>query len=90
MTQRLGWASRQQVLARLVELQARTGARKKWSVHALRHTFCSHLVRMGIGVEAVRALVGHTSIRVTNRYVHATGADLQGAMERGFHRAVGD
>jgi integrase len=81
---------RQHVLSRLVELQVRVGARKTWSVHALRHAFCSHLVRMGIGVEAVRALAGHSSIRVTNRYVHATGADLQGAMDRGFRRAVGD
>jgi integrase len=81
---------RQHVLSRFVELQVRAGARKKWSVHALRHAFCSHLVRVGIGVEAVRALAGHSSIRVTNRYVHATGADLQGAMERGFCRAVGD
>jgi integrase len=71
-------------------IQVRVGARKTWSVHALRHAFCSHLVRVGIGVEAVRALAGHSSIRVTNRYVHATGADLQGAMERGFRRAVGD
>jgi integrase len=81
---------RQHVLSRFVELQVRAGARKKWSVHALRHAFCSHLVRVGIGVEAVRALAGHSSIRVTNRYVHATGADLQGAMDRGFRQAVGD
>jgi integrase len=81
---------RQHVLSRLVELQVRLGARHTWSVHSLRHAFCSHLVRVGIGVEAVRALAGHSSIRVTNRYVHATGADLHGAMERGFRRAAGD
>jgi integrase len=81
---------RQHVLSRLVELQVRLGARRTWSVHALRHAFCSHLVRVGVGIEAVRALAGHSSIRVTNRYVHATGADLRGAMDRGFRRAVGD
>lgn len=75
---------RQHVLSKLVALQVQLGARRTWSVHALRHAFCSHLVRVGIGVEAVRALAGHSSIRVTNRYVHATGADLLGAMERGF------
>ena len=72
------------MLSKLVALQEREGARQTWSVHALRHAFCSHLVR---GVEAVRALAGHSSIRVTNRYVHATGADLHGAMARGFRRA---
>jgi integrase/recombinase XerC len=81
---------RQHVLSRLVELQEREGAKQTWSVHALRHAFCSHLVRVGVGVEAVRALAGHSSIRVTNRYVHATGADLHGAMARGFRRAAGD
>jgi site-specific recombinase XerD len=57
-------------------------------VHALRHAFCSHLVRVGVGVEAVRALAGHSSIRVTNRYVHATGVDLRSAMGRGFRRGA--
>lgn len=81
---------RQHVLGKLVALQVRLGTRRAWSVHALRHAFCSHLVRVGIGVEAVRALAGHSSIRVTNRYVHATGADLLGAMERGFRAPAGD
>jgi integrase len=75
---------RQLVLTRLVALQRSLKARRTWSVHALRHAFCSHLVRVGTGVEAVRALAGHSSIRVTNRYVHATAADLRGAMQRGF------
>lgn len=76
--------NRQHVLSRLGALQRRMGARKTWSVHALRHGFCSQLVRMRVGVEAVRALAGHSSIGVTNRYVHATGAELTGAMDRGF------
>jgi integrase len=80
--------TRQNVLAKLVALQKRLGAERTWSVHALRHAFCSHLVRVGIGVEAVRALAGHSSIRVTNRYVHATAGDLRGAMERGFGGAL--
>jgi integrase len=75
---------RQHVLSNVVALQRRLGMKRTWSVHALRHAFCSHLVRVGVGVEAVRALAGHSSIRVTNRYVHATGADLRGAMDRGF------
>jgi len=77
---------RQHVLSNLVALQVRLGSERTWSVHALRHAFCSHLVRVGTGVEAVRALAGHSSIRVTNRYVHATAVDLQTAMDRGFGR----
>jgi integrase len=59
---------RQHVLSRVVEHQRRLGMARIWSVHALRHAFCSHLVRVGVGVEAVRALAGHSSIQVTNRY----------------------
>jgi len=76
--------TRQLVLMRHVALQRRLGMRRTWSVHALRHAFCSHLVRVGVGVEAVRALAGHSSIAITNRYVHATGVDLEGAMTRAF------
>jgi integrase len=79
---------RQHVLSRVVEHQRRLGMARIWSVHALRHAFCSQLVRVGVGVEAVRALAGHSSIQVTNRYVHATGTDLRGAMDRGFAPVV--
>jgi integrase len=75
---------RQGVLTTWVRLQQRLGLPRTWSIHALRHGFCSQLVRVGAGVEAVRALAGHSSISVTNRYVHATGADLRSAMQRGF------
>lgn len=81
---------RQHVLTKIVDLQRALESRRVWSVHALRHAFCSHLVRRGVSVEAVRALAGHSSIRVTNRYVHATGADLHGAMSRGFGEQVTD
>jgi len=67
-----------------VNFQVRLGAKRTWSVHALRHAFCSQLVRVGTGVEAVRVLAGHSSTAVTNRYVHANAADLRGAMQMGF------
>ena len=41
------------------------------SVHALRHGFCTHLLRRGIDVESVRVLAGHTNLAVTQRYLHA-------------------
>lgn len=53
---------------------------KAWSFHALRHHFISELIRRGAGVEAVRTMAGHGSLAVTNRYSHATGADLRDAI----------
>jgi site-specific recombinase XerD len=57
-------------------------------VHALRHAFCSNLARKGVGVGGIRALAGHSTVAVTNRYMHATGADLRGAIARGFDEPV--
>ena len=53
-----------------------------WSFHSLRHAFISELVRAGASVEAVRLLVGHSKLDVTQRYVHATAADVRVAIAR--------
>jgi len=71
--------SRQVVLARLKALQARHRLRER-SFHSLRHAFCSSLVRGGASLEAVRRLAGHSALAVTQRYVHATGEDLEAAI----------
>jgi site-specific recombinase XerD len=39
-------------------------------------------VRAGASIEAVRLLAGHSALDVTQRYVHATGEDLRGALLR--------
>lgn len=67
--------TRQQVLTSLVKTQTRHGLHS-WSFHSLRHAFCSSLVRLGASVEAIRLLAGHSALQVTQRYVHATAADL--------------
>lgn len=71
--------SRQHVLTVLKALEQRSGVRA-WSYHSLRHYFCSTLIRRGASVEAVRLLAGHSKLDVTQRYVHATAADLQAAI----------
>jgi integrase len=38
--------------------------------HVLRHTFASHLVMRGAKLEAVKELMGHSTIDQTMRYVH--------------------
>jgi site-specific recombinase XerD len=73
--------TRQHVLAAFKKLQQRLSLRE-WSFHSLRHFFCSALVRHGANIEAVRTLAGHSKLDVTQRYVHATGADLKAAITR--------
>jgi len=52
------------------------------SYHALRHYFLTALVRGGANLEAVRELAGHSKLLTTQRYVHATGADLRDAISK--------
>ena len=73
--------SRQAVLTRLKTLQKVCDLPAR-SFHSLRHYFCTTLIRRGASVEAVRVLAGHSGLDVTQRYVHATGADLKAAIAK--------
>jgi site-specific recombinase XerD len=55
---------------------------RPWTFHALRHFFCTNLVQRGASVEAIRVLAGHSSVSVTQRYLHATETELTRAMAR--------
>ena len=47
----------------------RAGLREiEW--HVLRHTFCSHLAMMGMAAQTIRKLAGHSSLSITERYMH--------------------
>jgi site-specific recombinase XerD len=72
---------RQEVLYRFWKFLKQQGIRR-WSFHSLRHHFISELIRRGAGLEAVRVLAGHSKLEMTQRYAHATAADLRSAMDR--------
>ncbi len=72
---------RQQVLHQLKRLQTAYGLRER-SFHSLRHFFCSRLLQTGASVEAVRVLAGHRELKTTERYLHATDAELVRAVGR--------
>lgn len=48
--------------------------------HALRHSFCSHLALRVAPAVAIKELAGHSSIAVTNRYVHLGPGELRNAI----------
>jgi integrase len=47
--------------------------------HDLRHTYASHLVMSGVDIYVVQRLLGHRSIKTTERYVHLAPDFVQSA-----------
>ncbi len=51
-------------------------------LHDLRHNYASYAVMQGIPVPVVSRLLGHSSVRVTLRYVHLGDREVRAAAER--------
>lgn len=51
---------------------AETGTLDKRSPHILRHTFATHLMNRGADINAVKELLGHSSLAATQVYTHNT------------------
>src|SRR5688572_12007317 len=49
-------------------------------VHALRHSFCSHLAMKGAPGRAIQELAGHKDLSMTQRYMHLSPAALDSAI----------
>lgn len=50
-------------------------------IHDLRHTFASRLVQKGKSLQVVAKLLGHASLRMTERYAHLNDQQLREAVE---------
>jgi len=59
----------------------------KKSPHVLRHTFATHLMNNGANLNAVKELLGHSSLAATQVYTHNTIEKLKNVYKKAHPKA---
>jgi site-specific recombinase XerD len=74
--------------ARIVkEHLGRCSEKSGLSTHSLRHSFTTHLLTAGANLRAVQQMLGHASLKTTQKYSHITTGRLMSIYKRAHPRA---
>jgi site-specific recombinase XerD len=65
--------SAQKIFDRALE---KAGIAKNALMHNLRHSFATHLMEAETEVRYIQSLLGHASVRTTERYTHVAKRDV--------------
>ena len=78
----LGKRLSEQAVRKIIEKRANeTGVRAHITPHMFRHTFATLLLENDVDIRFIQTLLGHSSIRTTERYTHAASAKLKELLE---------
>lgn len=76
----------QMIYRRVKKYLGQTSSERK-SPHALRHTYATHLLNKGAEINAVKDLLGHTSLAATQVYTHNSMEKLKKVFEQAHPKA---
>ena len=72
---------------RLKQVASECGIDERVYPHRLRHTYATEMLRYGVSLPGVMKLLGHTTLKMTLRYVEITNVDLGRDYLRAIDRA---
>jgi integrase/recombinase XerD len=78
--------SRQMIEKMVRDCAAKAGIKKHVTPHVFRHTFATQLVKNGADITAVRKMLGHSCLSVTQIYTRVAGVDVKRTHSRSHPR----